>query len=284
MESQQDVKVETPTEEKPVETPAEETPVSEASTEKETVSKEVPEAPETPEKAEKPSEAEELTEEERKKLSVKAQRRYTDLSKKAKRADELEKEVGALRQQQDTFMAGLGPKVPTEPTYQAPPKLPWETEAEAGGTPEISPEDYKRDVLTTSDWLVQTRIAQARRLDAREAGIKEDLRQIQETHEELNPKSDKYDEELSKKLAGLFNQQLRANPDARLQDFIGTVMSVRQGGEDKGKQETTAKLATQKAEEALTPSEAEVEDIQKPFEEMDLQEQEKYLKDHGLWE
>ena len=281
MESPKDVKAE----EKPEETLETETSSPEASAgEPETDLEEGLEAPETPEKAEKLAEAEDLTEEERKNLSVKAQKRFTDLSKKAKRADELKKEVEALRQKQaEGFTAGLDKPEPVA-TPEVPPGLPWEADIEAGKSVDISAEDYKRDVVTTADSLVRARIQQARALDAKAIEVQSDLRALQATHSELDPESDNYDEELSTKLAGLFGEQLKANPNAKLSEFAGTVMSLRQGGEEKGKDAATAKLAAQKSEEALTPSTAEIEDVSKPFEEMNLQEQEKYLRDNGLWE
>lgn len=274
------------TEESFVETQEEETSVPEPSTEEsQTASEEDSEAPETPEKAEELSGEEELTEEEKKRLSVKAQKRFSELSKKAKRVDELEKEVEASRQQQENeFTADIKSATEAVSQSQAPGRLPWEADLEKGEPVELSPDDYKRDVLTTADSLVQTRLAQARRLDAKENEIKSDLNTIQQKYEILNPDSSKYDEGLSSKMADLFQVQLRANPNVKLSDFVDTVMEVRQAGKKEGEDEVSAKLVEQKSEEALSPSEPEVESLQKPFESMSLDEKEKYLKDHGLWE
>ncbi len=282
MATPKDVTAEEPTEENLAETPEEETSVTESSTEEQTALEEAPEVTETPEKAEKPSETEELTEEEKKKLSVKATKRFADLSKKAKRADELEKEVGALRQAQEaTFTAGIKPETgAVSPLPQAPGRLPWEADLEEGKPVELSPEDYKRDVLATADWIVRARLGQADKASE----IKDDLNNIQKKYDVLNPDSDRYEKDFSIKLAGLFQNQLKANPNVKLSDFVGTIMEVRQGGKEEGTAETTAQLAEQKAEEALTPGEPELESIEKSFEEMDLDEKEKYLKDHGLWE
>jgi hypothetical protein len=61
-------------------------------------------------------------------------------------------------------------------------------------------------------------------------------------------------------------------------------MSVRKAGEEKGKSEAVETLKNQQSEEVLSPQEAETEDIEVKFEDLSLEEQEKYLKDHGLWE
>jgi len=278
-----DVKAEEPVEENLVETQEEETSIPETSAEEnQTDLEEDLETSETSEKMKKPTEEEEFTEEERKKLSVKAQKRFADLSKKAKRADELEKEVERLHQAQgNAFIAGLRPE--TEAVSQIPTipgRLPWETDLEQGQPVEISPEDYKRDVITTADGIVRARIGLVEKANE----IRSDLNDVQKKYDVLNPQSDKYDEKFSIKLAGLFQNQLKANPNVKLSDFVDTIMEVRQGGREEGTAEATATLAEQKAEEALTPSEPEIESIEKPFEKMNLEEQEKYLKDHGLWE
>lgn len=282
MASPKDEKVVQTAEEKPAETSAEETSAQESSTEEKTASKEVPEAPVAPEKAEKPTEEQEFSEEEKQKLSVKAQKRFSELSKKAKRTDELEKELEQLRlQQEGQFTAGLKPEAgAVSPSPQAP-KLPWEDQQ---GTQEVTVDDYKRDVLSTADWLVQARLNQVRQIDDKVDEIKNDLGKVQQKWEKLNPDSDNYDKGLSTNLAELYNNQLKANPKVKLYDFVETIMGIHEKGKEEGTQATSASVVKQKSEEALTPSEAEMETAQKPFEEMNLDEKEKYLKDHGLWE
>ena len=282
MAAPNDEQVEIPAEENLVETPEEETSVPESSTEEQTDLEGEPETSGAPEKAEKPSEEEGLTEEEKKKLSMKAQKRFAELSKKAKQADVLEKEIKTLRETQEKeFTTGIKPEVgATSPLSQGVGRLPWEGSLEQGQPVEISPDDYKRDVLTTADWLVQARIGQAEKASE----VKSDLVDIQKKYDILNPGSGKYDKDLSRRLAGLFKAQFQANPNVRLSSFVDAIMEVRQKGKEEGTAETSATLAEQKAEEALTPGEVESEQVEKPFSAMSLDEQEKYLKDHGLWE
>jgi len=277
-----DESVEIPAEENLVETPEEKTSVPESSTEEQTDLEGEPKTPETPEKAEKPSEEKGLTEEEKKKLSVKAQKRFAELSKKAKQAEVLEKEVKALRETQEKeFTTGIKPEVgATSPVTGEVGKLPWEAGLGQDQPTEITLDDYKRDVLTTADWLVQARIGQTEKASE----VKSDLADIQKKYDVLNPGSGKYDQDLSRKLAELFKAQFQANPNVKLSSFVDTIMEVRQKGKEEGTAETSATLAEQKAEEALTPGEVESEQIEKPFSAMSLDEKEKYLREHGLWE
>ena len=143
---------------------------------------------------------------------------------------------------------------------------------------EITEEDYKREVIQTADYIVRARLGQYEKSNQ----IKTDLTDVESKYTELNPDSPDYSEEMSDKLSKLFKVQLQSDPNVRLKAFVNDIMSLRKGGEEKGKSEVTAKVVEQKAEEAVTPSEvAPTEET--PFEEMELKEKERYMKEHGLW-
>lgn len=266
----------------------EETPVTEGPQEP-TIS--VPETPEgeseeveTPEKAKEPSESEE-TPEDVKNLSVKAQERFHSLSKgKAeaeKKVEVLNKELEALRKgQRDEFTAELGPQplVGEEPLSN---RLPWESEIEPGQPKELSVEDYKRDVAQTADWLVRARLGQVEKANE----VKSDLDRLQAKYDVLNPESEKFDKDLSTKLAGLFKNQLKVDRSSTLYSFVESIMDVRERGRDEGREEVSATLAEQKSQEALTPAAEDSSDATEvKYEDMSLADKEKWLKDHGLWE
>ena len=279
MTTTKDEKVEEPT--VPQEEIIEET-VSEASTEEPEL--EVREESTTPEKEEKLVE-EKLTEDERKNLSEKAQKRFGDLSKKAAKVPALENEVRTLREAQDgEFTAGLEPDPRAVSPSSVPPRLPWEQSLAEGEQPTISPDDYKRDVMANADFIVEQRIKQSDSRRDKVVEVKTDLVALQEKHDRLNPKSEGFDKDLSTKLAGLYQNQLKADPNARLLDFVDTVMDVRASGKEEGKTEAVSQINEQEAEEALTPSETGGEETPIKFEELSVGEQEKYLKNHGLWE
>jgi hypothetical protein len=283
MATNTDEKVEEPVDQQAEEIP--ETPedaTSEASTE-ETPSEE---SVEVEAEAEAVSETEpELTEDERKNLSEKAQKRYSKLANKAAETDRLREEVRTLKEAQGTeFTAGVNPVPVAGSQPQALPKLPWEEALERGEDPTLTPEDYKRDVLANADVIVEQRIKESEARRDKVSEVKDDLLETHKKYDRLNPNSETFDKELSTKLATLYNNQLKADPSARLLDFVDTVMDVRESGKEEGKVEATSQLSEQEAEEALTPSETGGEEAPVNFEELPLAEQEKYLKDHGLWE
>lgn len=282
-----------------VKTPAAKTSAPEASTGEEKPStEEVIEVSEAPEKVEKLAETEELTEEEKKQLSEKAQKRYRKLDKKAKDAEqkaaELEKEIEKLREtQEQRFTIGIKPpqfeagKQPlttadsrTQPASQDRPtgQLPWAEKTPPQEERVITEDDYKRDVIGLADYIVRARLDQHDKANR----IKSDLKDMESKYSELNPDSPDYSVEMSEKLSELFETQVRVNPDARLKTFVNDIMSLRKSGEEKGKAEVTAKLVEQKAEEAVTPSEV-APPPDESFEDMTLEEKEKYMKEHGLW-
>lgn len=267
----------------------EETPVTEGP-QQETIegpaepSEDSSEESETPEKAEKTPDKEELPEDV-KKLSPKAQDRYRDLAKKGSeaeaRAKAAEEELETLRQELgDEFTGSVKPKLGADSFSQQPPKLPWESDLESGQPKELSVDDYKRDVVQTADWLVKARLGQVEKANE----VQRDLDRLQGKYEVLNPESEGFDKELSTKLAGLFRKQIQADPSSNLYSFVDSIMEVRSKGKEEGQAETTAVLAQQKSEEALTPAESDLEQEETKFEDLSLDEQEKWLKDRGLWE
>lgn len=281
-----------------VKTSAAKTSESEASTDKiKPSTEEVTEVSEAPEKVEKLTETKGLEEGEKKQLSEKAQKRYRTLNKRAKDAEqkalELEEEVGKLREaQEERFISGTKPSrfgagVQSQPMAgsQAQPgkestsgKIPWQEETPPAQERIITEEDYKRDVIGLADNIVRVRLNQYEKSNL----IKNDLKDVEGKYSELNPNSVDYSEDMSKKLSELFEVQLRANPNVRLKAFVNDIMTLRKSGEEKGKAEVTARIVEQKAEEAVTPSEI-APSPETPFEDMGLEEKEKYMKEHGLW-
>lgn len=245
---------------------------------------------------------EEWTDEDQKHLSDRAQKRIRDLNEKAKKADELEAELSQLRSnsQKERFTGTYDnaikqplftPKnqeqiddssMEAEPSFNTT-GLPWDTTPEQEYEEKVlSPEEYQRDVMSSADILVQARIAQYEKSNE----IKSDLAQMERKYPELNPDSPEYSENVSKRLATLFDTQLRTNPNARLSTFVDSIMTLREDkakeSEQKAKASLSARTLEQKSEEALTPHEIEAEP-EKPFETLSIEEKEAYLKKVGQW-
>jgi len=258
----------------------------ESTTGKETTSSKEPEVPETPEKAEITQEPPDLSPEEKKSLSEKAQKRMQYLANKAKEASEKKPIEESSSPSENKFLGAIPQPTAVSQQFEGSQNLPWEQ-------PPSEPQDktfeeYERDVTQKADAIASARVAQTEFRLRKEAEIKDDYKTIVNKWDELNPESSSYNEDLSNKLAGIFEKQLRADPKTRLADFVNSIMDVRQGGKEKGKEEVTNKLVEQKAEAAVTPSPEtgpEPEDPAKLFQDPSkIKEQEAYLKEQGMWE
>lgn len=244
----------------------------------------------------------EWTDEDQKHLSDRAQKRIRDLNEKAKKADELEVELSQIRSnsQKERFTGTydnaikqplFAPKnqeqiddssMEAQPSFDNS-RLPWDTTPEQEYEEKVlTPEEYQRDVMSSADILVQARIAQYEKSNE----IKSDLTQMERKYPELNPDSPEYSDNVSKRLAALFDTQLRTNPNARLSTFVDSIMTLREDkakeSEKKAKASLSARTLEQKSEEALTPHEIEAEP-EKPFETLTIEDKEAYLKKVGQW-
>jgi len=245
---------------------------------------------------------EEWTDEDQKHLSQRAQNRIRDLNEKAKKADELAEEIKSLRssKQKERFTGSyeeaikqplfdpafpknspsLGEMKPQGDTTQ----LPWDINPQENNFEEkvLTPEEYQKDVYSTADILVQARLAQYQK----QVEIQKDLEKIEVKYPELNPDSEDYSNEVSTKIAELFEVQLKSNPNAKLATFVDSIMSLRESKskevEKKVQESFSVRTLEQKAEEAITPHEIEPTP-EKPYEKMTIEEKESYLKDKGLW-
>jgi hypothetical protein len=244
----------------------------------------------------------EWTDEDQKHLSDRAQKRIRELNEKAKKAEELETELQMLREekQNELFAKTLDsiqkPVTPPKFDLNAYPSfgeiLPQIENLNQMGNQDdsqnfeervLTPEEYQQDVYKAASLVVEQKISEYQK----GLEIQEDLKSMESKYPELNPKSSEYSDSLSRKLGSLFDAQLKASPNAKLGEFIDSIMNLR---EEKAKimakkveSTISARTIEQKAEEAISPHEVEPEQ-EKPFEELSLDEKEEYLKGKGLWD
>jgi len=204
------------------------------------------------------------------------------------KVQEYEQKTGTTRaEDQEKFLKGINPQ--TEAVSQQPIQqptangLPWDQPQPT----EVTMDDYKRDVVSTANAIAEARVNDVAFKLRKENEIRTDYLKVAAKYKELDPESDSYKKGLSEKIAGLFKDQVMRNPNAKLYDFTNAIMELREEGKVAGQSDVTARLVQQKAEEALTPSaeggnEPEPIDIFKDPKKGD--EQEAYLKKHGLWE
>ena len=239
----------------------------ESATPEQTASEDTPVEPVTAE------ETDELSDEEKSTLSVKANKRIRQLAQAKKAAEERANSLEAL----------VNAPASEEPEYpQSLNKLPW-----GGGEPqptEVTQEQYEAHLTQRADTMAQIRAAEVER----RMQLKSDLKDVQAKHPELDEGSEEYDSELNETLSDMFEKQMRADPTARLTDFVDKVMDLRKTGEEKGKSKVTVAMAKQASESVVTPSAETGPTPERPEELFSdptrVEEQEAWLKKHGHWE
>lgn len=174
--------------------------------------------------------------------SKRAESRQHHLAQKLKEKDE---EVLSLRSQLDEFQAPQ----PTEQESNAGSALPWLDNQSR----EITPEEYKRDVVSAADQMAQLRVQQYAKINNRVMTFERDVNEVEKKYPELNVDADNFDPELSRKVTKLYKEASENNPDLRLKSVVDAVMDLRQKGEEDGKSKVTKAIAKQEAEAAATP-------------------------------
>lgn len=176
-------------------------------------------------------EPEDLTEEEKSSLSDKTNKRIRYLAEKVKRYEEAQ---------------GVGLSGAAQ-TSQPESALPWMQKPEVSR--EVTQEEYERELTEKANTVVKAQMAEYERRQR----IRDDVRLVEQTYEELNPESDNYDEKLSDMLGKQFSKIAKADPSASLADYVEEVMSLRESGKNAGKSEVSAKVVQQAANQALSP-------------------------------
>lgn len=187
-----------------------------------------------------------LSEEEKRQLSEKAQKRFRAL---AERRKQLEEENRILRQQQSPTTTPQDKGKDEGKSH----KLPWETEDEE--TTEVSPEQYEADVTAKAEKAAEKKVQE--QFENREivTNLQSDIAAVETKHPELNPENlDEYDAHLVNEISDLYKAQFKLNKKLRFAPFVDRIMSLRKSGEERGRSQVTAKVAKQAAEQALGPS------------------------------
>lgn len=127
--------------------------------------------------------------------------------------------------------------------------LPWANQS-VSEPREITEEQYKQDIAAEADKVVQERIAQYER----QQRLKDDVRTLESTYDELNPDSEAYNKDLSDLLAKQFLDVRKGNPDASLSEYVENIMSLRERGREEGKSEVSGKILKQAAQQAVAPA------------------------------
>lgn len=219
-------------------------------------------------------------------LSPRGQKRFGKLLDKLK---DRTVENSELKQALEERDGGLTPQQPVG-TPQVPWGVaPWEQQPpfnipQAGA--ELSPEDYARDVASAANQIVDVKLNALQTNLKRADLISKDREELEVSYSILNPSSSDYNPEVSKKVARLYIDAQKSNPDLRLKHFVGEIMSLHQAGQVQGKEEVTPKLIRQEAEAAVTPSgssqRSKIADAD--WEQLSTDEKEQWLRENGAWD
>lgn len=219
------------------ETPSEEDkPDSESVPEEENIVEE--ESPEIEDSDTIEDDGEELKDEEVKRLSAKAQRRFRKLT------EELNEKERLLEAREK-----YEPK--PKPEEIQPQRLPWDLD-EGNGNQQV---DLQEEIEKRSREIVKEELHNKEIIQ----NLQSDIKSVQDKYPELNPEDTDYDPVLVTKISSWYKAQFVQNPDLRLSDFTEEIMSLKTAGKEQGKAEITGKVMKQAAEQALTPSTVKTE-------------------------
>ena len=116
---------------------------------------------------------------------------------------------------------------------------------------EVSPEQYKQDILSTADSLVEMRLKQndaVHRIDS-------EAQQLLRDYPELDPKSDSFDKELSDSITEATTAYVKSSPySASPKKFVSKLMKPYRRAVVKGVGKETENIARQVSQSALRPT------------------------------
>ena len=137
---------------------------------------------------------------------------------------------------------------------------------------EVSPDQYKQDVMRTADSLVQIRMKQQNAINR----INNEANDSIKDYPQLDPKSKEYDKELSDSVTVAVEAHVKADPyKASVSKFVAKLMKPYNRAVAKRVGKVTENIAKQVSETATRPT--GVASSEKKFEELSMKEMEKKL-------
>ena len=191
-------------------------------------------------------------------LKAKGQKRVEKLvEERNKGRDEISKLKGLLKEKYPSEVPGKPEVTGEEPEGTG---LPWESPD--GEDQEITQEQFDKKVDENATKLVDKRL----RLQEMMHQVREDVNIVESQYSELSPgKRDQitgkvveanpdYNEKLVETIKEMWKGLVKTQPTLRLSVFVKRIMTLREEGAEKGKGEVTAKVNTQAANQAITPT------------------------------
>lgn len=183
-------------------------------------------------------------------------------------------EVSALRAQLDSFKA--------QPQQAAPQLPPW---LQPQPQEEVTWDQYQAQVADTARNLVKSEITAFQSKVSQYEDFKEDLTEVEAKYSILKEGSDEYDPGKAKVIAELYQKASAADPNLRLGNFVESVMSFHQAGQETGKKELKTSVIKRDAEAAVTPTQSgKLPSDNLDWDSMNLSEKEAWMKANGYWD
>ena len=187
-------------------------------------------------------------------------------------------EVSALRRAMDSMR-----QTPVQQEPQLPPFL------QDQGVPqgEITLDQYRNEVADTARGFVKAELGAYQEKVAKYESFHDDLNKVESKYPILNADSESYDKSKATQVAELFEKASKGDPSLRLKDFVDSIMSFHEAGQNSGRNEGVDTTLKQVANQALAPNQTTGEQEASKgndWESMTLPEKEKWMKANGFWD
>ena len=150
---------------------------------------------------------------------------------------------------------------------------------------EVTWDQYQAQVADTARNLVKSEITAFQSKVSQYEDFKEDLTEVEAKYSILKEGSDEYDPGKAKVIAELYQKASAADPNLRLGNFVESVMSFHQAGQETGKKELKTSVIKRDAEAAVTPTQSgKLPSDNLDWDSMNLSEKEAWMKANGYWD
>lgn len=151
---------------------------------------------------------------------------------------------------------------------------------------EITPEQYQAQVVGTARELVKTELSNYQSKVLKYESFKDDVNKVEAKYPILNQDSDVYDAKKSDQIAKLYKAASDGDPTLRFSEFVESVMSFHEAGQETGREAIKASVIRKEAESAVTPNQTTVDSNRKSddWDTKTLKEKEDWMKANGIWD
>jgi hypothetical protein len=179
------------------------------------------------------------------------------------------RELNAKLKEEKTKSQSLAEKIAELTNSVEEPQAPFQPQVEPGA--EVTPDQYKADVVRTAQAIAQLEIQRERALNRIHTESQEAIKK----YPKLDPNSESFDKELSESVTEATLAYVRATPTASVTKFVDSLMRPYEKSLLHAEGQAEEKMAKQVSQAALRPTQVKAEE--KPFDSLSISEMEKKL-------